>query len=685
MFRSVLRGSSSVCIIVVCGCASSGTVGGIMSDPSSAKWALHATPLDRSAAALENDSAEHLAWAKTYRRRLLAVDGARTIGNTLVLYNKMMMHLDASKNECELVARVHPDKSVRESAERGEQAVAKFLTGLELDRDLYAAFQTLDVTHADEATQYLVHKKLRDFRRAGVDKPEDVRLRIAALRDNLVKLGQDFSKNTRDDEREILLDSPADLDGLPADWIEKHQPAADGKIHVTTKYPDYKPFMSYARNAPAREKLYHEFKNRGYPKNIDVLDQLLANRYELANLLGYEHWADLATEDKMIETADSAAAFIEKIAETSRGPALRDYTFLLQRKKKDDPDATKVADWEKSYYEQLIKAEKFAFDPQAVRPYFNSRDVLRGLFNLTQKMFGVTYRRVEGLRLWHQDVTAWDVFDGDKQLGRFYLDLYPRENKYGHAAQFDYRTGIAGVRLPQAALVCNFPNPNSSKDGVALMEHDDVVTLFHEFGHLLHTIFSGHRRWIGNSGITMEWDFVEAPSQMLEEWCYNVDALQLFAKHYQTGEPIPAKLVENLRRASDFGKGLYAAHQMFYAAVSLNYYNRDPKNLDTTALLTELQDIYSPFDYVDDTHFQCSFGHLDHYSAFYYTYMWSLVIAKDLFGKFEQEGVLNGATARRYRKTILDPGGSKKAAQMIEDFLGRPYSFDSYKNWLRRM
>jgi len=189
---------------------------------------------------------------------------------------------------------------------------------------------------------------------------------------------------------------------------------------------------------------------------------------------------------------------------------------------------------------------------------------------------------------------------------------------------------------------------------------------------------------MGNSGITTEWDFVEAPSQMLEEWCRDTEALQLFARHYQTGEPIPARLVRSLRAASEFGKGLNAAHQMFYAAVSLNYYNRDPANMDTTNMMVELQERYSPFPYVEDTHFQCGFGHLDGYSAYYYTYMWSLVIAKDMFSKFAVEGLLNPATTLSYRKSVLDPGGSKKAADLIEDFLSRPFSFDAFEAWLNK-
>ncbi|RME41276.1 MAG: peptidase M3, partial [Planctomycetota bacterium] len=661
--QTLMRTVTAGMIVMAAGCA---TPGARRPQPEApGLWSLDATPLDRTPEELTVQTTEHLAWAKALRDRIVEVTGPRTIENTLVPYNRMMMHLDASRNEGELLAAVHPDPAVREAAEETQRRATKMITELKLDRELYEAFAALDVSHADAETRFVVEKILREFRRAGVDKPEEVRKRIARLNDEILKTGQTFARNIRDDIREIVLDSPADLAGLPADWIEKHKPGKDGKIHVTTQYPDYIPFMTYAKNADARRELYLKFRNRGYPQNLEVLDTLIAKRYELARLLGYDNWADYVTEDKMIESGENARKFIDRIAKLARGPAQRDYAVLLERKRKDVPGATSVADWEKDYYANLVRTEKFAFDPQSVRPYFNFVDVRDGLFKLTQELFGVTYRQVHGLNLWHPDVTAWDVYDKDRCIGRFYLDLHPRPGKYSHAAQFDYRTGIRGVRLPQAVLVCNFPDPRKSPEGLALMEHDEVVTFFHEFGHLLHAIFSGHNRWIGSSGISTEWDFVEAPSQMLEHWCYNADALRTFARHYQTGEPIPVDLVEKLRKASDFGKALHVAHQMFYAAVSLNYYNRDPKDLDTTGLMVELQKRYSPFDYVEGTHFQCSFGHLDQYSAIYYTYMWSLVIAKDLFSRFEKEGVLNPRTARDYRRAVLEPGGSKKAADLV--------------------
>jgi len=223
-----------------------------------------------------------------------------------------------------------------------------------------------------------------------------------------------------------------------------------------------------------------------------------------------------------------------------------------------------------------------------------------------------------------------------------------------------------------------------AKDDPALLEHTEVVTFFHEFGHLLHHLFGGRTRWAGLSGVRTEWDFVEAPSQMLEEWCWDPKVLQQFARHHQTGEPIPEALVKRMREAEEFGKGLRVRQQMFYAATSLHFHDRDPSGLDTTALAAGLQEKYTPFRHVDGTYFQESFGHLEGYSAIYYTYMWSLVIAKDLFGVFRREGLLERGPAMRYRKAVLEPGGSRPAKDLVRQFLGRDSSFDAFAAWLDR-
>ena len=216
-----------------------------------------------------------------------------------------------------------------------------------------------------------------------------------------------------------------------------------------------------------------------------------------------------------------------------------------------------------------------------------------------------------------------------------------------------------------------------------MLEYSDAVTFFHEFGHLLHNVFGGHTRWAGISGVATERDFVEAPSQMLEEWVRDPRTLRGFATHHQTGQPMPLALAQKLRRADDFGTGLIVRQQMFYAATSLGLHNRDPKGLDTTSFVGELQGRYTPFAYVPGTFFHASFGHLDGYSAVYYTYMWSLVIAKDMFSVFQGQGdIMNPSVALKYRNAVLAPGGSKPAAELVQDFMGRPYSFKSYEDWL---
>jgi thimet oligopeptidase len=411
-----------------------------------------------------------------------------------------------------------------------------------------------------------------------------------------------------------------------------------------------------------------------------VLDKMAAKRFELANLLGFKTWADYVTADKMIKTSTNASEFISKIVAASKERGQKEAQELLARKRKDDPTATQINRWETAYYSELLKREKYSFDGQKVRPYFQYQKVKQGVLDVSAKLFGVTFKRVTDAPVWDQQVECWEMFEGGKLIGRFYLDMHPREGKYNHAAQFGVRNGVEGKQIPEATLVCNLPGADPNDPG--LMEYDDVVTFFHEFGHLLHTLFAGHRKWIGVSGIQTEWDFVEAPSQMLEEWTRDAKTLQTFAKHYKTGEPIPAEFVEQQNRANEFGKGLQVSTQMVYARLSLSIYDRSPSEVDTDKLVKKTYSDISPIPYVEGTHMQTSFGHLDGYSAIYYTYMWSLVIAKDMFSKFDKKNLLDPAVAMRYRKAVLEPGGSKPAEQLVEDFLGRKPGFEAYRAWL---
>jgi thimet oligopeptidase len=306
--------------------------------------------------------------------------------------------------------------------------------------------------------------------------------------------------------------------------------------------------------------------------------------------------------------------------------------------------------------------------------------VKQGVLDVTARLFGIAYRPVPAAEApsWHPEVESWDVVEGERLLGRIHLDMHPRPGKYKHYAQFTLANGQAGRRLPEGVLVCNFPRPGAEP---ALLEHGDVRTFFHEFGHLLHHVLGGHTRWSAHAGVATEWDFVEAPSQLLEEWVWDPAVLAGFAREVTSGAPIPPELVARMKAADQYGKGLQVRQQMFYAALSLELHRRDPATLEPGRVAAELRERYTPFRHVEGTFMHLSFGHLDGYSALYYTYMWSLVIAKDLFTAFRREGLF-GPAALRYRRTVLEPGGSRPAADLVRDFLGREPGFEAFAAWL---
>ena len=633
------------------------------------------------AATFEKTMNDRLTAAQLALDRLLAVKGQRTIENTLKLYDEILIQLDSAGAQASLMEVVHPDKAIRDAAEKVTQHVSSFNTALSLNRAVYDALSALDVKKADPATRYYVERTLRDFRLTGVDKDEPARARIKALRDELVLIGQDFDKNIRSDVRTVTVKDAAELEGLPADYIARHKPDAGGVITLTTDYPDSLPVFSYAKSEDLRKRMYLAYNNRAYPQNIEVLNRMIARRHELANLLGYSNWADYITANKMVGNAKNASDFIDKIVAASDAKAKREYASLLKRKQQDVPGAQVVTAWEKSYWSELLRRSDYNFDSQQVRPYFSYVNVKQGVLDVTSRLFGVTFKQVKDAPVWYKDVECWEMFENGKLIGRFYLDMHPRENKFKHAAEFVVRTGVSGRQIPEATLVCNLPGGEANDPG--LMEHDDVVTFFHEFGHLVHELLAGRQQWVGVSGISTEQDFVEAPSQMLEEWTWDPQTLASFAKHYKTGEPIPAAMVTQMKRAAEFGKALGVRRQMVYARLSLSIYDRDPKQVNSDTFAKDLTRQYEPFPFVEDTHFQTAFGHLDGYSAVYYTYMWSLVIAKDIFSQFNRSNLLApGGAALRYRTTILARGGSAPASTLVQDFLGRPFDFKAYQEWL---
>ena len=595
-------------------------------------------------------------------------------------FNDVLRLTDNALGWASVMFQLHPDEAVRTAAGACRERGAAFSSEVNLDHNLYASMAAVKDSglECDEETERFLDKLLREFRRSGVAEDEATRTRLKAIRAAMVSLGQEFQARVREDTRRIHV-SLESLAGLPEDWLSART-VVDGQVELTTEYPVYFPVQTYCADAAVREQLYREFTARGYPENKPVLEKLLTLRHEYASTLGFESWADYSAQDKMVGSASAISAFIDSLELIARPRMDADLAELLAAKQKDYPDATEFHAWDRFYYQRLVKEERCGLDTKAVRSFFPYKSVLDGVLTLMSGLFGVEFRASDA-PVWHPSIRPYDLVEASDgtRLAHLYLDMHPRSGKYQHAAMFGVNTGVKDTQLPVATLVCNFPEPNG--DNAALMEHTQVVTLFHELGHLLHHLLAHRSRYANLGGINVEWDFVEVPSQLLEEWAWDPDVLKRFALHVDTGEPISADTVAKMRAAEEIGRGANVMRQIFYTAYSYHLHATHPDKLDLEAETDRLYEAYSPFVRVEGDKLYANFGHLVGYSSMYYTYQWSLVIAKDVFSRFAGK-LMDQEVAREYRRLVLEPGGMRDAAELVKSFLGRGYKLDAYRKWL---
>jgi Zn-dependent oligopeptidase len=632
------------------------------------------------AAAFEKMENERLAAARQSIERLTAVHGGRSIENTLTPYDEAIRQLNTANYMAILMQQVHPDSAFRDRATAMTTKVGAAITELSLNRGVYDALSALDISHADAATRYYVERQLLEFRLAGVDKDEATRAHLKQLNQDLTDEQSMFDRNISDGQNTVRAAGRAELDGLPQDFIDRHKPAGDGSIQLTTDYPDALPVLKFANSDALRRRMWIAFQTRAYPKNLDVLKRMMQTRYEIASLLGYSSWADYNAADKMVAKGRNIAAFIERLETAARPGRDREWQMLLAEKKRTSPQAQDVAAYEAGYLSEQVRRAQYDFDSQAVRPYLPYARVKQGILDTAATLFHLQFRQEQNVSAWDPAVETWDVIDGGKAIGRFYLDMHPRPGKYSHAEMSPVLDGILGKQLPEAILVCNFPAPTATDPG--LMEYGDVETFFHEFGHLVHWIVAGRQPWAGISGISMESDFVEAPSQMLEEWIRSPQVLASFARHYKTGETIPVDLVTRMNRASAFGRAGWVGQQLAYTAISYDLYKGKPQDADPDVIGNLDERRYAHLTPVAGTHQYASFGHLAGYSSAYYTYLWDKVIAEDFFTQFNQQNLLAGEAPMRYRRTVLEPGGSMSANDLVKHFLGRAQNLTAFQHWM---
>lgn len=655
----------------------------------------------------------HLAAARAQVAELLAVHGTRTVSNTLVPYDRASWHLRMAGDQSGVMFMVHPLGEVRDAAQALSQSIGAEVVALSLNRGVYAALAAVDLHGEDAATRYYMERTLLGYRLSGVDRDDATRERIRALADRMTELGMSFSRRVQDDVRQIAVEDVNQMFGLPEDTLARHgvrkeaagegvRLVADAPVVLSTDPPEMSPVMAYAVSPELRRRMYLAYNGRGYPANRQVLLDLLAAREEMSGLLGFRSWADLATVDQMIGSAAKMRSFLQEVEAAARETALQEYAELEAFVRGRNPEALPLTLSDARYWEEQYRRAMYDFDSQSVRPYFPYEQVEAGILETSGRLFGVRFVRREQAAVWAEGVKAFDIVDGapgtgdgapgdgvedgasvpSKVVGRIYLDMHPREGKSKWFSECPLVCGVLGRQMPEASLVCNFPRPEGEDRG--LMQYADVVTCFHEFGHLMHEVLGGRQRWAGQSGVATEGDFVEVPSQMLEEFFEDAELVGRFARHYRTGEPIPGDVFARMVKASAHGRSLATLTQVMYATYSLETHDRKVDGLDLDALLKAGFDRFSRYEFVEGNRMYASFTHLVGYTSNYYTYLYDKVMALEFFARFDGKNLVDGPAAMRFRRSVLEPGGSKPARDLVREFLGREVSMSAFKEWLQQ-
>jgi thimet oligopeptidase len=609
---------------------------------------------------------------------LLAVEGSRTIENTLRLYDAAIEQLSLAGAQAGVLNSVAPEKAVRDQAQMEAQRVAMAGSALSLNRGVYDALAAMSLDGASAATKHYVERTLLGYRLAGVDKDEATRQRLQALHEKATKHSLDFSRNIQEGGKTIVA-TQSELEGLPADYLGRHQPDVRGQITLTTDQPDMQPVMTFASDPELRERMFVAYNTRAYPENKQILLDLLSTRHEIASVLGFRSWADLATADQMMGSAAHVRKFLARLEEASREGAVREHELVLEFARAKKPGLKAIDITSRGYWYEQYRRSAFDFDSQSVRPYFPYAQVEAGVLKTAAKLFKIEFRQSEA-KGWDPAVSVYDVYEEGRHVGRFYLDMHPREGKDKWFSAAPVVTGVRGRYMPEAALICNFPVGDGDDPG--LLQYSDVVTYFHEFGHLMHAILGGQTEWAGVSGFATEGDFIEVPSQMLEEFFRDEKLLQSFARQYETGEVLPAEIIQKMKVAGSFGRADWVRTQLYYTTLSLDLHDQDPSAIDFDEITKRLYTSLAPWTWFEGNRMYASFGHLTGYSSNYYTYAFDKVIALDFFAQFDPADLLGCDAGGRYRKLVLEKGGSKSGREMVRDFLGRDEEFAAFSKWL---
>ena len=608
---------------------------------------------------------------------LIAIPQAeRTFENTIMGYERAFDNYGNALGMSGFLSYVSTDKKFRDAANDLQMQISQYMVDVATRRDVYKAIREYTDTNPrlDPVQAKLVKEMLIGFKNSGMDLNDADLEKFKALNKEKAEYIIKFDKNIQE-YKDPLAVTQEQLRGLGEDYIQKLSKTDDGKYLVTLDYPDYVPFMQNADDEQARKELEFKFNRRGGQENVELLEKTLTLRREIARLLGYKNHAELRLEDRMAKNPKTVMAFLKDLQKKLKPLGKKeDKEMIAYKNSKTGKNSRTLYSWESGYWSNKFRKENLELDSEKIKEYFPSQVVIDGMLDLFGGVFGITFEPVD-IPVWHPDVKAFKIKDkaSGELVAYFYMDLYPREGKYKHAACFGLVEGEekqdGTYQIPFVAIVANLNKP--SGDTPSLLKHSEVETLFHEFGHVLHNALT-KAKYSAFSGTSVSWDFVEAPSQMLERWAWDPQVLKKISRHYKTGEALPDDLIKRMIAAKNFGAGGMYLRQDFFAQYDMSLHTADTTP-DTTKLYFELTKKIRGLPLTKGTIPQASFGHImGGYDAGYYGYLWSEVIAEDFFGEFKKNGIFNPETGLKFRREILEKGGTLDEEKMVENFLGRP-------------
>jgi len=616
----------------------------------------------------------------------------RNFGNTILAQDKIWNLIGRVEYPIYLMNEVHPDSNIRIEAEKSILEFSEWQNNMSLNEDLYNAVveysKLEEVNSLSKVQKRLLDDIYKGFIRQGFNLTKEKRDSVKAIKNRLQKIGLEFSKNISS-YSDTMVVNEADMKGLP-DWYKNKYRANDGTYKLDISYPTRLTFMQFSESEEARKAYTLKFLNRAADKNLDVIKNMVIERQNLAKVLSYRSYAQYLLEDRMPKNPETVWDFENELKDAIKAKTDIELKELLAVKSQTiGKPATELNYWEYSYYTNLLQENKYQLDSEEVSEYFELNNVRKGLFDITQSVFGLSYKQVENPSVWHPEVELFEVYDTatNDLLGYFYLDLYPRENKYNHAAEFGIAKGMKtayGYQKPIASLVCNFPKP--TEDQPSLLQHGaggNLETFFHEFGHLVHEMVTTADHF-SYSGTSVDRDFVEAPSQIFENWVWYKESLKLFAKHYKTNKMLPDELIEKMFAAKNMTSGGDMAFQVLLGMEDMTLYDKwDPSGSESVLDVAKRlhKDILN-WNETPNTARIASFGHLDGYAASYYGYAWSRVFSADMFSVFVDDGILNPEVGKRFRDEVLAKGGTEDPMDLVKDFIGREPNNEALLNSL---